>query len=417
MALAAILILALITLVVPRRYAVAPLLLSATTMPMAQRMVIAGADFNLLRLILLAYLARIIFRSEWRNLKWNSLDTLIVLWVVSGTIIMTIHFGTTDALVNRLGWSYDILLTYFAARCLIREWNDLIFLAKFSAFLSIPIAALFVFEWITRYNIFSMFGGVPFETRMREGRLRIQGPFAHPILAGTFWAAMLPMIWMMLKGPHSSRLLAYTGTACALLIVIASSSSTPLLSLGAALLAVATFPFRHYRKHIWVGLIILLITLHFLMNNPVWHLMARIDFVGGSTGWHRYIIFDTFISHFPDWFLTGNHTPGEWRWQMRDITNQYILEGLRGGILTLSIFLLVLITCFRYIGGHLKASVSFASEHTSYQWIAWLAGTGIFVHVVTFFGVSYFGQMIPLLFLQLALPSALHSEMSPTERR
>ena len=409
-ALTAVLVLGLAVLVLSRRFALVPLLIAATTIPMAQRIVIAGADFTLLRLLLLAYLLRIVFRGEWREFRWSPLDTAIVLWVVSGTTIMTIHYGTTDALVNRLGWAYDILFTYFAGRCLLRNWADLITLSRFTAFLSIPIAAIFVVEWTTRYNMFSVLGGVPEVTTIREGRLRCQGPFAHPILAGTFWAALLPLIWVQWKENGRARSLVYISTVCALTIIVATASSTPVLSVGAAFIGLGLFLFRRQRKLIWIGLIVVAALLHFvIMNNPIWHLMARLDIADGSTGWHRFVIFDAFVNNFSEWFLTGESNPLRWGvWQMRDITNQYILEGLRGGLITLLMFLLVLARSFGNVGRSLAILESSESgRDPALEWKVWMVGVAILVHVVTFFGVSYFGQMIAVLYMQLAIAGAV----------
>jgi hypothetical protein len=417
---AMVLILAAAVFWAQRSIALLPLLLLATTVPMAQRLVVAGADFTLLRLLLLAYFLRIIFKGELRSLQRTPLDTAVILWVCSGTLIMTIHYGTLAAFVNRLGWSYDILLTYFAARCLLHTREDILELARYTALLSIPIAALFVLEWTTRYNIFSVFGGVHPITPMRLGRLRCQGPFAHAILAGTFWASMLPLIWMLWIEGGGRRRLCYLATGSVLVIVAATASSTPMLSVAAAFGAAGLFRFRHHRTQIWVGTLMVLALLHFVvMEKPVWHLMSRVDLVGGSTGWHRYVIFNAFVNHFSDWFLTGESNPRSWGvWQMRDITNQYILEGLRGGLLTLLMFLLVLGRAFGNVGKLLAAEeTSGGKRDLKQEWIVWMIGVAVFVHVITFLGISYFAQMIVAFYLQLAIAGTLTARPTRAERK
>jgi hypothetical protein len=307
---------------------------------MAQRIVVAGADFTLMRILLLAYVVRLLVRGEYRNFRWNRLDTAIVCWTVAGTVIMCIQLGVANALVNRIGWSFDILVTYFLVRCLIRQVDDVLSLGKIIALVAIPIAVTFAFEYQTQRNPFSIFGGVPQVTLVREGRLRCQGPFSHPILAGTFWASTLPLLWLLWRNDVAARRLAIAGLFAALFIVFACSSSTPLISVLAAAGGIALFRLRAWRTAMWVSFCLLLFALHMVMNMPVWHLMARADFVGGSTGWHRFRIFDAFINNFREWYLTGEPNPMSWGvWEMRDITNQFILEGLRGGLLTLSILL------------------------------------------------------------------------------
>jgi len=415
-ALSAVILLAFLVLALPRRFALAPLLVAATTLPMAQRMVIAGADFTMIRLLLLAYVVRFLLRGEWSAFTWNRLDTAVVLWAVAGTAIMTLHYATVDVLVNRLGWSYDIILGYFAGRVLLRGWSDVLGVARMAAIISIPVAAVFLYEWVTQYNLFHVFGGVSEFTRVREGRVRAQGPFAHAIIAGTFWAAMLPLIWMLLAGEGRSRTLALTGSASAFLIISATASSTPLLSAMAAFFGAALFVLRHRRTQIWVGLIVVLFVLHFfVMQAPVWHLISRVDFVGGSTGWWRYIILDTFINHWSDWYLTGYATPTDWAWQMRDITNEFIVQGLRGGMLTLTIFLFVLALAFGNVGRRLSEIADQRSlGDPTLEWRFWLVGVMVFVHLVTFTGLSYFGQMNILWYLQLAMAGAVGSGLAAT---
>ena len=89
------------------------------------------------------------------------------------------------------------------------------------------ISSFFV-EKSTGRNPFSFLGGVNPITAMREGRLRCQGAFAHPIIAGTFWAMTLP--WLILFWFEGrSRLLLSAGLVCSLFIIYASSSSTPVM--------------------------------------------------------------------------------------------------------------------------------------------------------------------------------------------
>jgi len=256
-----------------------------------------------------------------------------------------------------------------------------------------------------------VFGGVPAETVMREGKLRCQGAFAHPILAGTFWASTLPLLWMLWKqeGLHRWSII---GTAAVGVIIVACSSSTPMLSAVVAGGGLWLFRHRLRRKQMWMGLIVVLVALHIVMDRPVWHLMSRVDLVGGSTGWHRFIIFDAFVNHFSSWYQTGDSNTEAWGvWQMRDITNQYMLEGLRGGLITLVFFLLVLLFAFGNVGRALKSLEG--TNNPQAEKFAWLIGVTILVHVFTFFGVSYFGQMTALLYVHFALAGTLSAQILP----
>ena len=400
----AVLLLVLFALFSSRRNAIVSLFVAASAIPMSQRLVIFGADFTMLRLLIVAYFARVMIRGEFRSIGWNRLDTAILLWSICGTAVMFLAHGSLEVLVYRLGWSFDLLGIYFVVRFLIRSWSDMKFAASALALLSLPVAILFAVEWATAYNIFSVFGGVPAETLVRDGRLRCQGAFAHPILAGTFWAAALPLIWTLRE---DKNFLMRLGTIDCLFIVAACSSSTPILSVLVALIGVALFPWRRHRTRMWIGLFALLMLLHAVMKAPVWALMQRVDLTGGSTGYHRYLVFDAFVKNFSKWYLLGETDPLSWDvWVMRDVTNMYVATGLTGGLLTLVALLLVLIFAFGNVGRALNARS--IARSLKRQWICWCIGVAICVHAVTFLGVSYFGQMIVILYFELSLASCAY---------
>jgi hypothetical protein len=202
------------------------------------------------------------------------------------------------------------------------------------------------------------------------------------------------------------------GTLAIGVIIFACSSSTPMLSAMVAAAGLAVFGYRHIRKRIWVSVLVSLAVLQLFMDRPVWHLFARVDLVGGSTGWHRFIILETFFEHFDKWWVSGESDATSWGvWQMRDITNQFILEGLRGGLLTLLCFTAVVIYAFGNVGRSLTAMAPLKNEFA--ERVAWLVGVTIFLHTVTFFGVSYFGQMTAILYMHIALCGALAAQIVP----
>ena len=98
---------------------------------------------------------------------------------------------------------------------------------------------------------------------------------------------------------------------------------------------------------------------------------------------------------------------------MRDPTNQYVVEGLNGGLLTLAVFLLVLVFAFGNVGRAL-ALVSYSLVR---QWICWCIGVAVFVHAVTFLGVGYFGQMTVMLYLELSFASCVYVLATRDRRR
>ena len=61
-------------------------------------------------------------------------------------------------------------------------------MSKMFALCMVGLAVLILGEKFSGRNAFAIFGGVPDVAVVRDGVIRCQGPFAHPILAGTFAA-------------------------------------------------------------------------------------------------------------------------------------------------------------------------------------------------------------------------------------
>lgn len=402
-----IVVLGITLLLVPRQYAVWPMIIMGCFIPSAQRVVLAGADFTLLRILVVFGWTRLLVRNEFRNLRWNSMDSLVVSWMLVETAIFTVQYGTSAAIINRCGWLFEGLGMYFIFRCVLREWSDLSRVTQAFVLVSIPVAIGFVVEWSTGRNIFAVFGGVRAVTWIREGRLRCQGAFAHPILAGCFWASVMPLMFAYIA--LGKRWVASAGLVSSLIVIVACASSTPILALGFVAVGMAMYPLRRYLSFVLWGTVASLVVLHFAMEKPVWHLLARVSAVGGSTGWHRYKILDTTILHFTDWALLGESNPMRWGvWNMRDITNQYILEALRGGVITLILFVAMLTTGFRLVGKTMER----LEGNPQQTLFAWCVGVGLFVHAGAFFGVSYFGQINMLIYLNLAMIGSMYAMVS-----
>src|SRR5690606_24267277 len=166
-------------------------------------------------------------------------------------------------------------------------------------------------------------------------RLRCQGAFSHPIMAGCFWVGVLPWIGALWWAGPAARVRALIGTTACLGIILLCASSTPIAGVLVVALAAAVFPFRaHMRKIRW-AILLGIIGLEIVMKAPVYHLIARIDLVDGSTGYHRYRLIDAAVHRFGEWAFMGTRSTAHWGWGLADVTNEYILQGVRGGALTL----------------------------------------------------------------------------------
>jgi hypothetical protein len=171
------------------------------------------------------------------------------------------------------------------------------------------------------------------------------------------------------------------------------------------------FYFRKSMRIVRWSILFLLISLHMVMEAPVWHLVSRASTVGGSSGWHRFNLLNQAIINFDDWWLNGcsGQTVASWGVYAGDITNQYILEGITGGFVTMCLFIAIIVIAFREVGRLWR----FQARNPYRCALSWALGVSLFVHCVNFIGVSYFGQIHILWYLLLAMIGSLSVQTKP----
>ena len=394
-----VLILGVAMLILPRRWAVMPMIIIACFISSYQKIVVLGLDFNLLRIMVLFGVVRVLVHREYQNFNWKTIDKVLIYYTASMMLIGIIQTGSFGTFINRLGSSFDTLGMYFLFRCQIRNWQDIDRLIVGSIIISIPVMIAFVYEFQTQRNLFAIFGGVPEVTVIREGQLRCQGAYSHPILAGCFWAVLTPLFVAQWWKKGAGKILASIGVVTTFSIVFTCHSSTPVFGLVSACIGGIMFPLRNRMREVRWTIVFVLTALHFIMKAPVWALVARASSIVGGTGYHRYALIDAFIRHFDEWALIGTRSTAHWFFLSYDITNQYVLEGINGGLLTLILFFALLVLAFRDVGCLWRVNTG-----NSYQLaLSWALGVSLFVHCMNFIGVSYFGQIIIIWYLVLGI--------------
>ena len=407
-ALAALVLLSVLTLVLPRRLALAPLLLMLGLMPMGQAIVLAGFNFHLFRVLLLVGMVRIVLRGELGRLQWRGVDSLFMAWVGVSLVLGSLSEPSAALLVNRLGDAYNATFCYLLVRSVIVDFDDAVISVRCLAAVSILIAGLMLVERTTGVNELSVFGGVPELTAIRHGDLRCQGAFRHPILAGAFGAASAPLFVGLWAWDRERRLLPFLAVAASLAIVFTSSSSGALLALMAAFIGVALWPWRSGLPLMRKAGVLALLAVALVMNAPVWYLFAHASTLIGGEGWHRAWLIDQAVSHVDEWALFGTIRTAHWGPageviaadpNMMDITNHYVMEGVKGGALKLLLFIALIVTCFKRSGRYMAD----ASAPVERKFFIWCLGVSLVTHCVAFLSVNYFDQTILVWFWLVAV--------------
>ena len=86
-----------------------------------------------------------------------------------------------------------------------------------------------------------------------------------------------------------------------------------------------------------------------------------------------------------------------------DITNHYVAQGIRGGLLGLGLFIGSIVVCFKVVG----REVRYPSGLKLDEELLWAVGVGLACNCVAFISISYYDQVIVFWFWTLAMIAAL----------
>jgi hypothetical protein len=410
----AMIVAVLLILLLPRKYAVVPLLLIAFLVPLGQQVVVGGFHVLVLRIVILSALIRAIF-SQVRAFSGgiSSLDKVFMLWTVFHVLAFLFLFSFQPAAMsNQFAFVWDFLGGFLAMRFFIHEEDDIYRVIRAFAFISAILAVCMLNERFRMQNIFGFLGAERLVPETRDGLVRAQAAFAHPLLAGTFGATLLPLFFLYWHS-GKSKAVAVIGVLSSTIMTICAASSTPILAYVAGIGAICFWPFRkHMRMFRW-GIVVALLSLQLVMNAPVWFVIAHISLFGSSSSDHRAYLVDTFVRHFSDWWLVGTNSAGTWGWDMWDTSNQYVAEGEGGGLAAFICFLAMISIGFSRIGKSRKA----VEGDRAKEWYFWFFGAALLAHIVGFFGVSYFDQTRMAWFALLAMIIAATAPVLATNEK
>lgn len=383
-----------------RSKATLPILLLMCLVPTHQRLSIAGADFTLMRLLLLVGIARVTIKHEWKLFTYNKIDRLVLFWFGVTAVASVAVRGEISYMLFQVGRANDVLAIYFLFRVFIRQDEDISNFIKYIVVIACVVSIFFIIEFAIGRNLFSIFGGVPEYTAMRAGRIRAQGAFLHPILAGCFWAALVPFAWAYTK--TRGKQLGYLGIAAMIFMVITSASSTSLLSFSVCVAGLLFYKYRSKLRTVVISGLVMLTFLTLALKGPPWSLFAKVNVIGGSTGWHRYYLIDEAVNRVSEWWLFGTTSTAHWGWGLWDVTNSFVAAAVRGGLLGLLLFNILVFSSLSVTYYVVKKAEGKSGV------FAWAIFVSLFVDFISFQGVTYIGQIEVIWFAKLAMVASLY---------
>ena len=400
----------LMMFLLPKKYAVLPYLYVSLFIPYSQVVVLGGLHFNVYRILLpFVWIRALTGRRDdvTEKFRLSGIDKVVLLWAFADALCASLQWAAWGAVVNRLGFLYNVLGIYFALRLLIRTREDVNRVVKSLAFACVFLAVFMIYEQRTGRNLFSVFGGVSEFTAVRDGKIRSQAAFAHAIVAGTVGANLLPLFVGLWWQKEKSKKLAAAGVIAALVMVVTCSSATPVGAIAGAIAALCLWTFRHSMRILRWGIVAVLVGLNMVMKAPVWALIERINIVGGNSGYHRYELVNQAILHFGQWWLVGFQNPSSWGYEMGDVSNAYVSAAVEGGLLTLIFFICIFWQSYRYLGLAREAAEREGDRKLELQ--IWSFGAALTATLAAYFGITYFDQSILVWWALLAMIGAITS--------
>ncbi len=373
-------------------------------MTTGQYFTIAGANFPVFRILLIVGIIRVLVRGEKLSGGMNAIDRAIIVmccWVLFTSIFHEWEAGSGPKYV--IGEVLSIAGSYFIFRIFLSSTDEVISFMGWTCALLGPVALEMAYEKVANRNLFAFFGGVPEVPEFRADKIRAQGTFPHSILAGTIGAICFPFavaIW------HQHRKKALVGGLACLVMIVASASSGPILSLLFGIFALMMWRYRKHCRLLFWGAVGMYLLANVLMTRPAYYLISKIDLTGGSTSYYRAYLIEQSIAHLDEWWLFGTDRTRHWMpsWQPGinekhcDITSTYIAAGVMGGLPYMFLMINAMRLAFLRIGLTTKPERGDGAQLFQY----WCLGSSLFSIVASGFSVSFFGQTQVFLWLPIA---------------
>lgn len=400
---------AIAVLLIHRRYALLPIIVGCCYMTVGQTVNVGPVTLSVIRIIVAVGIVRILVRGEHLAGARNGMDNIMITWIGWLVFSSFIHPGDKVPLVFNLGQAFNIGGIYFLTRVFCATREEFIGVVRMISWLLAPIAVEMVLEHATGRNLFSVFGA---GVLVRDDKFRATGPFAHAILAGSVGAVCFPLMLGIWREYRKSALI---GMLACVVIVVASNSSGPIMSLIFGIGALCLWIRREWLRYVLWAAMACYMMLAIVMDRPAYYILDSIDLTGSSTGWHRAHLIESSINHLDEWWLAGTNftrhwmpTGVSWSPDQCDITNYYLLMGVWAGLPLMFLFIVLVLKAFRCAGEIIRSEQTLAKKD---RFLVWCVGSALFAHTATCISVAYFDQSYIFMFLCLAAVSSLSETM------
>lgn len=396
-----------------RRLALLGMMAGVLYLTQFQQIEVFGLNLYAMRFLNLAGFIRVMTRREFSFYQLTGIDRAL-LWLYGYTTVVFL-LRSTEGQAYQIGLAVDAFLTYFTFRGLVLNMEDYRYFMRDLVVLLTPYVLLVLIESATGQNPFALMGSATGGSNwMRDGHPRCFGSFRQPDTLGMFAASFLPL-YISLVCIARERKSAFVGICLCLALVAAANSGGPAAGAAVGLLGWLFWRVRTKMCKMRWAIVAIIVALAVVMKAPIWYLLARASSITGGDGWHRSYLIDRAVHYLGEWWLAGMLIKDTKDWMPydlvttggADITNQYLAFGIAAGLGAIFLFILLLKRAFSGLGLAMSAIRSASVDTYGAELLLWGLGVMLTVHVVNWFGISYFDQMYVVWFMQLAAISSL----------
>ncbi|MCE5187072.1 MAG: hypothetical protein LLF76_13195 [Planctomycetaceae bacterium] len=387
------------------------------------KMNLAGLDFTVMRVVILAVLLRSFIAACNKPLRIRTIDWLVLLVFIAELAAgLATAPSFMDFMINRAGATFDMLLPYIAFRLAIRNRSDLQRFLIGALILMIPTALLGVYQCFTAHNFFAPLESLvywnvrPSEYGKRFGLTRSNVVFSHPIIFGLIYAMFIPLFLGIRKTFRQFGWLWLGGVVLIMGGVFASVSSGTYLALFMAMAFIVGYRFRRYWKPVVIFCLLCIIVVDIISNRNWYHVLSEFT-LNKRTAWYRGRLMEVAIfeggmsGHWAAGYGYGQEPGWGAKIDGRDYTdmvNHYLLVLSRHGLVGFAAFAIMNVWVLR----HLVRAWKRAQSESDRQ-IVWGLSASFFALALSSFSVSLEGPPSNVYFLMIAMAAALPDVLTP----
>ena len=395
-----------------KRWALLALICGAIYLPQSNAVEIGGFNLFPTRFLELAAFLRVVCRRELQESR--KVDRAMLWLYAYTTVIFVVRSSVGQAYA--IGAAVDMILCYFAFRGLVNDLDDFRWFLGAFAVVLVPFTLMVVFHRYTWFNPFTWVGGETGAGWERNGHPRCFGSFRQPDLLGMFAASFLPL-FVGLACTRTGRRRGLLGVGLCLVIAWTANSGGAASAAGVGLFGWIFWRLRTEMRKVRWGIVAIIALFALVMNAPVWFIFAHLSSITGGGGYHRSYLIEAAFRDLGEWWLWGMPIANTKDWfaytlgntDQADITNLYLSFGLGSGVLAIALFIRLLKQAFSLLGQALAVVRSSPTGTTEAECLLWGLGVMLVVHIVDWFGITYFDQMYLIWAMQLATVVSLAS--------